>query len=148
MPVSVLLERAMDEVIHAVKDIIKGVDELEQQLLEYGRKHPEAIGDEIRSILYSRIKVLYKWFYEKKKNLDVLLSGLCLIDVVRNDENLMNKLNETIRTINELAEWESKRTEKAVEALKNFVELDKKIEPLLKKAEEMLTQTDNVSYIS
>jgi hypothetical protein len=141
-PISVYLERLMNRVINAVHDAMKETEKVGEEMGEYIRKNNGVLSDQVRESFAAKLKWVYKWYYDNKRRLDALLSDSSIMDMIRNDENLMKKLDEVIIALNEFNEWDKKRTEKTIEALKNFIELDKKMEPIIKKAEAIISRQE------
>lgn len=141
-PISVYLERLMNTVINAVRKVMTETEKVGKEMNEYMRKNNIPFSDQIIDSFAAQLKWTYKWYYDNKRRLDALLSDSDIMTMIRNDDNLMKKLDEVIVALNEYDEWEKKRAEKTIEALKGFIELDKKMEPIIKKVEAAISRQE------
>ena len=141
-PISVYLERLMNTVINAVRKVMMETEKVGKEMNEYMRKNNIPFSDQIIDLFAAQLKWTYKWYYDNKRRLNALLSDSDIMAMIRNDDNLMKKLDEVIVALNEYDEWEKKRAEKTIEALKGFIELDKKMEPIIKKVEAAISRQE------
>jgi predicted RNA-binding Zn-ribbon protein involved in translation (DUF1610 family) len=141
-PISVYLERLMNRVINSIHNVMKEVEKVGEEMGEHIRKNNGVLDDRVRESFFNRLTWVYKWYYDNKRRLNALLSDPSIMDIIRNDDNLMKKLDEVIVALNEFDEWDKKRAEKTIEAIKGFIELDKKMEPIIKKLEAAISQQE------
>ena len=141
-PISVYLEHLMNRVINSIHNVMKEVEKVGEEMGEHIRKNNGVLDDRVRESFFDRLRWVYERYYDNKRRLNALLSDPSIMDIIRNDGNLMKKLDEVIVALNEFDEWDKKRAEKTIEALKGFIELDKKMEPIIKKVEAAISQQE------